>query len=269
MISPTDATIIDSREAYTIDECVAKMLNWMQGAERLEVIKIDERGVLPEMLPHIYSLIYTLDEHLDQLKERSRLELFDAADAYAAARDGSSEKDALSNVIGQKYIAIDDCAELIRRAHFYKSEIRKELDKSNLSQLKIDHIDKDEDDVDIIYITLDSLDDWARKHKIKIIDVPENSSVAIDKQKVQAIHGPSPWLIPDPLDGVPEQPWYVPARYFAKQLVKDDPTLLTKRYLLAEKVVRSLIGVGIYKRGGKLPHSPDTVKKSLSNISLD
>lgn len=173
MISPTDATIIDSRDAYPIDECVAKMLGWMQGSERLERIKVDERGILPEMLPHISRLVYTLDEHLDQLKERTRLELFDAADAFADALDGTLEKDAFSAIIDQKYIAIDDCAELIKKAHFYKSEIRKELAKNDLSQLKIDHIEKDPDGVELIYIKLDSLDDWAKKYQVNIIDMPE------------------------------------------------------------------------------------------------
>ncbi|MDO9050654.1 MAG: hypothetical protein Q7U70_04095 [Methylotenera sp.] len=173
MINPTDATIIDSRVAYPIDECVAKMLGWMQGPERLERIKVDERGILPHMLPHISRLVYTLDEHLDQLKERARLELFDAADAYADAPNGTHQKDELSDIIDQKYIAIEDCAELIKKAHFYKSEIRKELEKDNLSQLKIDHVEKDEDGLDIIYIKLDSLDDWAKKYQVNIIDMPE------------------------------------------------------------------------------------------------
>lgn len=173
MISPTDATIIDSRDAYPIDECVAKMLGWMQGSERLERIKVDERGILPEMLPHISRLVYTLDEHLDQLKERARLELFDAADAYADALDGTPEKEALSDIIDQKYIAIKDCAELIKKAHFYKSEIRKEIARNDQSQLKIDHVETDEDGVDIIFIKLDSLDDWAwEKYEIAIIDRP-------------------------------------------------------------------------------------------------
>ena len=181
MISPTDATIIDSRDAYPIDECVAKMLGWMQGSERLEKIKVDERGILPDMLPHIYTLVYSLDKHLDQLKERARLELFDAADAYADATDGTSEKDALSNVIDQKYIAIDDCANLIKKAHFYKSEIRKELDKGEQSQIKIDYVEKDEDGLDVVFIKLDSLDEWAKKYQVNIIDVPETVLIAMSQ----------------------------------------------------------------------------------------
>lgn len=51
-----------------------------------------------------------------------------------------------------------------------------------------------------------------------------------------------PWQIPDPRDPDPEYPWYIPARYFARQLIEDDSTLLTKRKLLAGKVSQSLGG---------------------------
>ncbi len=160
MISPIDVTVIDFRNSYPIDECVAKMIGWMHGAERLEKIKVDERGILPDMLPHIYSLVSTLDEQLDELKERARLELFDAADAYADAIDGSPEKELLADVIDQKYIAIDKCSEIIERAHTYILEVRKELAKGELSQLRIDRVEKNNEDNDVIYIMLDSLDEW-------------------------------------------------------------------------------------------------------------
>jgi len=61
----------------------------------------------------------------------------------------------------------------------------------------------------------------------------------------------SPWLIKNPNDPKPKQPWYISARYFARQLVKKDSTLLTKRTLLAQKVVTSLNKVGI-KKGAEL-----------------
>jgi len=77
-----------------------------------------------------------------------------------------------------------------------------------------------------------------------------------------------PWLIPNPNDPEPAQPWYTPARYFARKLVVDDPTLLTKRDLLASKVVVSLRNASIYKRGGKKPFDPTTIKKALSNVNL-
>ena len=81
--------------------------------------------------------------------------------------------------------------------------------------------------------------------------------------------GPStPWLTIDTRDPVPVQPWYTPARYFARQLVKGDSTLLLKRGLLAEKVSQSLAAVGIYKRGGRKSPNTTTVLKAFSNVTL-
>lgn len=79
---------------------------------------------------------------------------------------------------------------------------------------------------------------------------------------------PKPWLIADPRDPEPAQHWYTPARYFARQLVIADSTLLTKPDILAGKIVQSLTKVGIMKRGGKLPFDAVTIKKALSNVSL-
>lgn len=77
-----------------------------------------------------------------------------------------------------------------------------------------------------------------------------------------------PWLVVDPKDPIAEQSWYTPARYFARQLVLKDSTLLTKKQVLADKVSLSLYGVGIYKRGGKKRHAADTVLKAFSNVAL-
>ncbi len=75
-----------------------------------------------------------------------------------------------------------------------------------------------------------------------------------------------PWFIKNLRDPNPSLPWYIPARYFARQLVKDDSTLLTKTSLLADKVAQSLAKAGVFKRGGKKLFSPETVKKSFANV---
>lgn len=80
------------------------------------------------------------------------------------------------------------------------------------------------------------------------------------------------WLLIDPRDPPivqpKDQPWYTPARYFARQLVIDDSTLLTKKPLLADKVSQSLGGVGIFMRGGKKPPAADTILKAFANVML-
>ncbi|MBK5204067.1 MAG: hypothetical protein JJD98_01255 [Polaromonas sp.] len=78
----------------------------------------------------------------------------------------------------------------------------------------------------------------------------------------------TPWLVADPKDPIAEQLWYIPARYFARQLVRNDSTLLIKKLVLADKVSRSLASAGIFKRGGIKSHSADTVLKAFSNVTL-
>ena len=78
----------------------------------------------------------------------------------------------------------------------------------------------------------------------------------------------NPWDIADPKDPAPKQPWYTPARYLARQLVKDDSTLLLKREILADKTSQSLASAGIYKRGGKKPLMPSTILQAFNNIIL-
>jgi len=77
-----------------------------------------------------------------------------------------------------------------------------------------------------------------------------------------------PWLNIDPRDPEPAMPWYTPARYFARQLVKEDSTLLTKRPVLAKKVARSLESAGFLKRGNKKPLDEGTVLKAFVNVTL-
>ena len=77
-----------------------------------------------------------------------------------------------------------------------------------------------------------------------------------------------PWLIPNPNDPATNQSWYTAARYFARQLVVEDSTLLIKRPLLACKVSESLENVGICKRGGKKKFASGTVLKAFTNVVL-
>ena len=89
---------------------------------------------------------------------------------------------------------------------------------------------------------------------------------SVEERNVKDI---KPWMVADPRDPIAAQPWYTPARYFARQLVEADSTILVKTLLLADKVSHSLAKVGIYKRGGKKPPIADTVLKALSKIDLD
>jgi hypothetical protein len=90
----------------------------------------------------------------------------------------------------------------------------------------------------------------------------DKNDITTDKQTEKS------WLICNSNDPKPAQPWYTPARYFARQLVVKDSTLLNKRDLLAKKVAASLKSARFYKRGGKLPLDPATVKKAFANVNF-
>ena len=266
MIGPLDAIYIDDRDAFPIEECVAKMIGWMQGFERLHYILMDEYGVPPDKLAHLPNLVYTLKEHLDQLKERARLELEQAFVAFNNAEEGTPEKITLHKLFNEKEDYVAQYSELMKKAYFYRSEINKELDKGELSILKI--VQSASDAKNVLHISLESLDEWAKKYGINIIEAPQSISVDDIKLKDQVLNENKPWLIPHHDDSDPAEPWYIPARYFARLLVKEFPHLEKRRDLLAEKVVDKLTKHSFLKRGEKKPLQPSTVLKSFSNIKL-
>jgi hypothetical protein len=77
-----------------------------------------------------------------------------------------------------------------------------------------------------------------------------------------------PWLVANPKDPAPKQPWYVAARYFARELVKGDTSLLQKTAKLRNQIHESMKKVGVYKRGGVKPPDPETIQKALTGIEL-
>lgn len=102
-----------------------------------------------------------------------------------------------------------------------------------------------------------------RSELIRLIESPIESEVNSEQSEREL----KPWQIADPNDPDPELPWYISARYFARQLVKDDSTLLVKRNLLAEKVAHSLYAAGFTNRSKK-QYDPGTVLKAFSNVSF-
>jgi hypothetical protein len=77
-----------------------------------------------------------------------------------------------------------------------------------------------------------------------------------------------PWWISHPDDPEPSSSWYIPARYFARQLAKANPALMTKRKSLAQKIQLALADHRIFKRGGSKPPEASSIMNALSNINL-
>lgn len=294
MINPEDPIRANLRISCTKDEAVAKLIGWLKGFIRRDNNEISERGISETELPHLHTLAMSLGDQLNVLRETARQELI-------KANDTDEDRHKL-------YEAVEKYDELINKSATYFLDIDDEIEKVELSVLKIDH--EATQKFGVTHIKLRSLDKWARaKYGIKILEesnsnietslTPESQSILGDLSRrlneiplptgwtnkptikiktsstqvlqledLQALESTKPWMAIDPRDPEPEQQWFTPARYFARQLIKDDSTLLIKRSLLTQKTVQSLTSVGIYKRGGVLPFDPETIKKALSNVSL-
>lgn len=154
----------------------------------------------------------------------------------------------------------------IADARRYHQDIVTECAKGSASELKFD--EEVEANAGELLFPLASVEWWVRKKYSRSLVAP--GEVVSLERPVTVASNPDekPWNVQDPNDPDPQQPWYTPARYFARQLVTNDTALLTKRNILCDKVAASLKGVGINKRGGKLPFSTGTVKKALANVRL-
>jgi hypothetical protein len=125
-------------------------------------------------------------------------------------------------------------------------------------------------------VTVDDVNEWltctGRLYRWKLQSIatqPQPKQESSNEAPILSTDNFKPWLEIDSRDPKPKCLWYTPARYFARQLIQDDSTLLLKRLVLADKVSKSLAKVGIYKRGGKYPPAADTILKAFSNVILN
>jgi hypothetical protein len=260
MINAEDEIYYDLRTSCTCDEAVAKLLGWMRGPIRRRHLSVTEHSDSVTDLPHLDSLNGSLQQTLEEMRETARQDLLDAVEAGVS-----------TYVFLDKDFAVRRFDALTIDAATYLADINDELAKGGASALRIDSMATAKSGV--VHISLRSLDDWAsRRYGISILGDSEfqqfDSSTDTSQPEPQAPQPASekPWLIAQPNDPLVMQPWFTPARYFARQLVADDPTLRLKRDQLANKVVQLLTDVGIFKRGGKKPFDPGTVKKAFVNV---
>lgn len=91
----------------------------------------------------------------------------------------------------------------------------------------------------------------------------------VEAETVTSASGaPKPWTIANPTDPQAEYDWYVYARYFARELIKADSTLLIKKELLAKKIVMSFKNAGIFKRGKTKEYKYTTILKAFVNVTF-
>ncbi len=242
LVSSTDRTSI------SVDEAIANLLGWHQGPVEIKPLN---NPPTPDEEEYCDSYRYSLGEDIEDREGVLQNELEDAKDDKLPC-----------NLIDEKREALKKLRAEVIQAEEYLCVINDELNKGESSALRID---KELSHGSTKYITLHSFHQWDIYKQA--IDAHSPSSGA----PLEVAGLPStdnPWFTVDPRDPVAAQPWYTPARYFARQLVKDDSTLLTKRDVLAKKIVQSLNSVDIKKRGGVNSLDAGTVKKALVNVSL-
>ena len=257
MLTPEDDIIIKQETSCSKEEAIAKLIGWMRGTLRKRYVEFSTGWISEEQLPYLYSLHGTVQEHLQDLRNA----------AYFAYHDAAVVDIEPDTIVEEKRQSVARIDQLIRDAASYLQGIEKEFDRGDASVLKIDREATERSGV--IQLSLNSLDQWAHKqYGFSIFEPPSLPSVTeIPAEKTKSDRT-EPWWTFKEGDPKPKEPWYTPARYFARELVRDDTTLLKKRDLLAEKVAQSLTAVGIYKRGGKSPFGTGTILKSFSNVIL-
>lgn len=198
MIYHDEPTIFDLRESYSIDESVAKMLGWMHGNVRVQAAVQDKYGPIPRHLPHLHSLQYSLETHLQMLLDRAKHEYNEALQDNEIAKlyiedknpvDATSVIIASNSIVNEKYNQISRWNQVTEKALNYKSMIQEELEKKDSSQLEKDQSITNESG--IVLIKLNSLNEWAKQFGVTIIDPPEGLVVLTQKPQekiVQAVN---------------------------------------------------------------------------------
>lgn len=262
MINAEDEVHYDLRTSCTRDEAVAKLLGWMRGPLRSRHLPVTGHSDSATDLPHLDSLNGSLEQTLGAMRETARQDLLDAVEVGVS-----------TYVFLAKDFAVKRFDALATDAATYLADIDDELAKGDASALRTDSMATAKSGV--VHITLRSLDDWAsRRYGMSILGDSEcqqfDSSTDISRPEPQSPQPASErlWLIARQDDPSPEQPWYVAARYFAREFIKEEPTLVRKRELLASKVATALTNVGINKRGGRKPLDPSTILKAFSKINF-
>jgi len=228
------------RTSVTVDEAVMILMGWADGPIELEAMN----GIpSPEEEDFYGSWLFDLRDHIED--EETTLD-----SAYAEAREDKLP----TEVIAEKREALRLFRLEATQATVCLCAVKDELNKGDASRLRID---RELSRRTVTYITRTSLDQWRKEKDVKALFGPAKQP-----------EDDKPWLIADPRDPDPKQKWYIAARYFARLLVKEDPSLRRKRLILANKVGKKFEEYGIYRRGGKEPPDPATIVKAFIKVDL-
>ena len=233
----------------TLEDAVLYLLGFPQKYVQAHWIQHSEDPTDGEWIPNDgYNL---LEDTLELAK----------SDYAEAKHDNASDE-----IIAIKLAEIDRCIKQTKLAHSYSCSLVNEIAKGTNSLLLIDSIaTKNHSNP---YITLLSLKHWAVKNlNLSILDDLPSTLSSQAKSKKDVTDDESPWLVPNPNDPEPEQPWYTVARYFARQVLKDFPQHSTNKAQLANKVA-PLLKDAKFKPPGKLAYDAGTIRKAFAKVKF-
>ena len=131
------------------EDAVAKLLGWLQGPVYQDLNE-SEHGYTLQQLKYMDTLIYTLAEHLTDLRNQA---LWKTADLY----EEKASVEEIDKAINEEL----DIEDLMKRANLFLIEIEDELSKGELSLLKVDSEAMTKNGE--LHISLKSLDIWSKK----------------------------------------------------------------------------------------------------------
>lgn len=176
----------------TSEEIAAKLLGWMLGPSRRAHTYVTGTGISEDQLPFMHSFEETsLKDHLEELREAARQELITAWLAFSEANKDSQDYALLDNALNAKIAEVERIDNLFKKADSFLLDIDEEIDKGELSGLKID---KDATEkTGVTHIKLRSADRWAlEKYKISILNLSTSEPVTTESLKKsieQSVHG--------------------------------------------------------------------------------
>jgi hypothetical protein len=181
MIKPEDEVEMVVDRNYTKDEIVAKLLGWMQGADRLKFAHPNKAntGIIADHVAHMPALRFPVKDQLIALREEAQESLWAVSDMIEAAElaNDSEAYNAAIHLIAEKDAAIAACEALINKAAQFIQNVDDEIGKGDDSAFEI-FLPVHENAKEPLY-TVNSVEQWSlKKYGLSVVDFENSATLA-------------------------------------------------------------------------------------------
>lgn len=184
-------------------------------------------------------------------------------DAVAALSEAKFHK-VSDELIKQKQVEYENAIARKKLAHEYQCAIVEEL-SSNMPKLLLDITAT----TPIPFITLVSLKRWAKEiyHKDILGDLLQIELVKQLSPNRTSIIEINDWDKHQEGDPEPEETWFPAARYFAREILKENPNIIFNKTQLSPLVAKRMYENNVRKDNNQT-YEPGTVRKAFRNIKF-